>query len=101
MRGRGVSKEAKSLIRRRTGDVVLLPREHDLGRAVVPRRDVTRHLWVCEPGQAKVANLEIAVLVDEDVGRLEIPVDDARRVNVFQAALKGAKTKVSFPTMTS
>lgn len=84
-----VAKEANSMKReRRTGDIVLLPREHDLRCAVVPRRDVTRHLRVCEPGQAKVADLEVAVLVDEDVGRFQIPVDDARRVNVFQAALE-------------
>jgi len=38
-------------------NVVLLPREHDLGSPVVPRRDVARHLWVLYTGQAEVANL--------------------------------------------
>ena len=31
--------------------VVLLPREHDLGRSVVPGRDVTGHLRVCRGKQ--------------------------------------------------
>jgi hypothetical protein len=66
--------------------VVLLPREHDLGRPVVARRDVARHLRVLEPGEPKVAELEVAVFVDENVGRLEVAVDDAGRVDVFQAA---------------
>lgn len=62
---------------RLTRHIVLLPREHNLRRAVVPRRDVARHLRVGETRESKVADLEVAVLVDEDVGRLEIPVDDA------------------------
>jgi hypothetical protein len=40
-------------------DVVLLPREHDLRRAVVPRRDVARHLWVLDAREPKVADLAI------------------------------------------
>lgn len=72
-----------------TGDVVLLPREHDLGGSVVARRDVARHLRVGEAREAEVADLEVAVLVDEDVGRLEVAVDDAGRVHVLEAALQG------------
>lgn len=115
--------------------VVLLPREHDLGRSVVPRGNVTRHLGVWDiatggkgqreltaengPGKQERkhgweaypeferdrnrkskrhgkeeeqrqldrldfferpgglrSHLEVAVLVDENVGRLEISVDD-------------------------
>lgn len=50
-------------------DVVLLPGEHDLRRAVVPRRDVTRHLRVLYSGKTEIANLQITVLVHENVAR--------------------------------
>ena len=68
-------------------DVVLLPREHNLGRAVVTGRDVTRHLGVLYTGQAEIADFQIAVLVDEDVAGLEVTVDNTGRVDVFQATL--------------
>lgn len=69
-------------------DVVFLPCEHDFGGAVVSRGDVAGHLGVLDSGQAKVANLEIAVFVDENVAGLEITVDDAGRVHIFEAALE-------------
>lgn len=68
-------------------DVVLLPGEHDLGGTVVAGRHVTRHLGVLDPGETKVANLQVAILVDEDVARLEIAVHDTGRVDIFQATL--------------
>lgn len=74
---------------RLTGNVVLLPREHDFRSAVVPRRNVTSHLRVRQPRQAKVTDLEVAVLVHENVGRLQIPVHDAGRVHVLETALSG------------
>jgi hypothetical protein len=67
--------------------VVLLPCKHDLRRSVVSGRDVTRHLGVLYTGETKVADLEIAVLIDEDVARLQVTVDDTSRVDVFQATL--------------
>ena len=48
-------------------DVVLLPRQHDLGRAVVPRRDVAGHLRILYSREAKVADLEVTVFVYENV----------------------------------
>ena len=48
-------------------DVVLLPGEHDLGGAVVARGDVAGHLGILDAGETKVADLEVAVLVDENV----------------------------------
>lgn len=51
-------------------DVVLLPCEHNLGGTVVTRGHVTRHLRVLNTSQAEVANLEITVLIDEDIGWL-------------------------------
>jgi hypothetical protein len=68
-------------------DVVLLPCEHNLGGSVVSGRDVTRHLGVLYTGETEVANLEIAVLVDEDVAGLQVAVDDTSGVDVFQTTL--------------
>jgi hypothetical protein len=68
-------------------NVVLLPGEHDFGSSVVSRRDVTGHLGVLDTGQTKVANLQIAVLVDQDVAGLQVTVDNAGGVDVFQTAL--------------
>jgi hypothetical protein len=68
-------------------DVVFLPREHNFRRAIVPCRDVTRHLGVLYTGEAEVADLQIAVLVDQNIARLQIAVDDSGGVDVFQSAL--------------
>ena len=64
-------------------DIILLPRQHDLGGAVVPRRYVARHLRILDARQSEVADLEIAVLVHQDVGGLEVAVDHASGVDVF------------------
>lgn len=56
--------------------IVLLPCEHDLRRAVVSRRHVSRHLRVLDTREAKVADFEVAILVDEDIARLQVTVDD-------------------------
>jgi hypothetical protein len=75
--------------RQRTSDIVLLPRQHDLWRTVVSSRNVTSHLRVLDSGKTEIANLQIAVLVDKNVGRLEIAVDDTGRVDVFETTLGG------------
>lgn len=67
--------------------IVLLPCEHDLRRTVVSGGDVTRHLRVLYTGETEVADLEIAVLVDEDVAGLQVAVHDTSRVDIFQSAL--------------
>jgi hypothetical protein len=38
------------------------------------------------PGESKVAQLNTAILVNQDVGRLEVPVHDASRVEEVNAA---------------
>ena len=68
-------------------DVVLLPREHDLGCSVVSRGDVARHLRVLYTRQAEVADLEVAIFVHEDVRGFEVAMDYTRRMHVFEAAL--------------
>lgn len=65
-------------------NVVLLPCEHDLGGAVVPCRHVARHLRVLDARETKVADLQVAVLVDQDVTWLQVSVNNAGRVDVFQ-----------------
>ena len=74
---------------------VLLEREHDLGRAVPPRRDVFCHearlrpARLCRldgPREAKVAHLEVAVRVQEQVRRLEVAVDHVGRVQGLEGA---------------
>jgi hypothetical protein len=69
-------------------DIVFLPREHDLRRSVVTCRDITRHLGVLYTGKSEVADLEIAILVDQNVARLQVAVDDSCGVDVFQSALE-------------
>ena len=44
-------------------------------------------MWVLDTGETEVANLEIAVLVDKNVARLEVTVNDTGRVDIFQATL--------------
>jgi hypothetical protein len=69
-------------------DVVFLPREHDLRSSVVSRRDVASHLGVLNAGETKVADLQVAVLVHENVAGLQVSVDYASRVHVLEASLE-------------
>ena len=41
---------------------------------------------VTHTGQSKVADLQVAVRVQEDVGGLEVPMEDIRRVDVFESS---------------
>lgn len=68
-------------------DVVFLPGKHDLRSSVVPGRDIAGHLRILYARQTEVTDLQVAVLVHEDVARLQVSVDDARRVDVLQSAL--------------
>lgn len=70
-------------------DIILLPREHDFGSAVVSCRDVACHLGVLDTGESEVADFEIAVLIDEDVAGFEVAMDDAGGVDIFETALEG------------
>ena len=64
-------------------NIILLPCEHDLGCSVVSGGDVAGHLGILNTGKAKVANLQIAVLVDKDVTGLQITMNDTCGVNVL------------------
>ena len=39
-----------------------------------------------DSGEAKIADLEVAVGVDEDVGGLEVTMEDVCRVDILQAS---------------
>jgi hypothetical protein len=44
-------------------------------------------LGVLDTGETEIANLQIAVLVDENVGGLEVTVNDTGGMDVFQTTL--------------
>lgn len=70
--------------------VILLPCKHDLWSSVVSCRDISCHLRILNTSETEIADLKIAVLVDEDVAGLEITMNDACRVNIFQSTLKSS-----------
>ena len=59
-------------------DVIFLPREHDLGSSIVSRRDVTGHLRILNACKAEVADFEVAILVNQNITRLQVAMNDAR-----------------------
>jgi hypothetical protein len=77
----------------RTGFGVALEAQHDLGRSVPPSRNVLGHVPGIflrvhreTSGQAKIANLELAVGIHKQITRFEIAMEDVRRVDVLQTA---------------
>lgn len=68
-------------------NVVLLPREHDLGRSIISGRDITRHLRILDAREAEIADLQVAVLIDQDVAGFKVAMDDTCGVDIFQATL--------------
>ena len=64
-------------------DIILLPREHNLGGAVVSCRHVTGHLRILDTSEAKVTDLQVAVLVDQDVAGFEVAMHHTSRVYIF------------------
>lgn len=68
-------------------NVILLPCEHDFRGAIVSRRHIAGHLRVLYTGKTEIANLEIAVLIDEDIAWFQITVNHASRMHEFQPAL--------------
>ena len=68
--------------------IILLPCKHNFRRPIVPGRHVTGHLRILYPRKAKVADLQIAVLIDKDIAGLEVPMYDTSRMNIFETALQ-------------
>lgn len=67
--------------------VVLLPGEHDLGGAVISRGHIAGHLRVLDSGQTEIADLQVAVFINEDVAGLQVSVDHTGGVDIFQSTL--------------
>jgi hypothetical protein len=73
---------------------ILCKTEHNLRRTIPPRSNIlglkaSSHiirLITKATRQAKVANLQLAISIDEQISRLEVAVQDIGRMNVFQAA---------------
>lgn len=63
--------------------IVLLPGKHNLGGAVISRGDISGHLGILNSGETKVANLQIAVLVDQDIAGFQVAMYDTGRMDVF------------------
>ena len=66
--------------------VVVSDGQQQLRAAVPPRHHVVRHVrgWRAGAGQPVVADLEAAVRVDQQVARVQVPVQNPRRVRVRQ-----------------
>jgi len=68
-------------------NIVFLPCKHNLRGSVVSRRNIASHLGVLNTGQTEVADLQIAVLIDQDVAGLEIAMDNACGVDILEPSL--------------
>lgn len=51
-----------------TSHVIFLPSQHNLRSTVVSRRHITGHLRILNSSQPEITNLQVAVLVDQDIG---------------------------------
>ena len=69
-------------------------RQHNLWSPIPPRRDILRHhrrILIGErvkpPTEPKVADLELAIGIDQQVPWFEIAMDDGRRVDVLDSCM--------------
>ena len=76
-----------------TGFGVALERKHDFRCSVPSCRNIFRHVSCVflrvdaeTPGQTEIANLELAIGVNEQVARLEITVQHVSTVDVLETA---------------
>lgn len=86
------------------GNVRVYSRQHDLGCTVPPSRNVFRHepslssIRFCRrdtASESEIADFEVAVCVEEEVGRLQVAVDDICRVESFESAESSVQRKRS------
>ena len=75
--------------------IVLLPREHNLRRAIVSRRNISRHLRVLDSSQTEIADFQITIFIDENIARLQVTVDHSGGMNIFEAALLSSAAVVA------
>src|ERR1700761_1216056 len=69
-------------------DIVFLPCKHNFRGSVISCRNITSHLRVLDTSKTEIANLQVAILIHKDVTRLEVAMNDASRMNIFQTTLK-------------
>ena len=89
----GWRKSSQGPVELRTGFCVALEAQHDLGGPVPSGSDVLGHVACVllgvhgeTPGQTKIADLELAVGIDEQVTGLQISVQDVGRVDILETA---------------
>ena len=69
------------------GHVIDRPHHRSGSRQFKLRRPLMRFfLFLLEPCQPQIENLDHALLVEQQVGRLDVPMDDAFVVGVFQTS---------------
>ena len=57
--------------------IILLPGQHDFGGAVVSRGNVSGHPGSFRSCQAEIADLQVAIFVNKDIVRFQVPMNDA------------------------
>lgn len=62
---------------------VFLPSQYDLWSSIVSCGDIASHLLVLFSSQPKVTDFQVAVVVEQDVARFEVAMDDTGRMNEF------------------
>jgi hypothetical protein len=69
-------------------DVILLPCKHDFWGSVISGGNITSHLWVLNARKTEIADFQVTVFVDEDVGGFEITMNDTGGMDIFETTLK-------------
>jgi hypothetical protein len=67
--------------------VIALPRKDDLRGPVTAGWNVARHVGFLNSRQPKIANLDVAIFIDQNVPWRKVTVNHTSRMNILQAAL--------------
>jgi len=73
-----------------TGFRIALEAQHNFRGAIPPRRNILSHIARIllrihgeAPGQTKIADLQLAIRIDEEIAGLEITMQHVGRMDVF------------------
>ena len=66
---------------------VSLPCQHDFRCSIIACRHIAGHLMFLHSCEPKIAYLQVAILVNQNIARLEVPMDNAGGVDVLQTTL--------------
>lgn len=72
--------------------IIFLPAEHDIRGSIVPGCDIACHLMTLKTCWAEVANLEIAIRVDQYITWFKIAMDDPSRMYILETSLSPINT---------